>query len=489
MLLLLLLTFLAGVGTIQGCVCPDGDNSALGKFESARFVVVNKITSVNKPATTITSITTIVEKVYKGNLKAGDEMIFGQGENADCLVNFREEYVGAKFLFYLKPSDKKSKLWYADSCWRSEPLPGHQTNQIMDAADDLLYLDKMNAVHGKTRISGTVISYQWTIADGGADFKAVAGRKVQIVANGKSYETVTNEAGVYEIYDLPVGTYSIRPEGKQGWEIDVKSVFGARTSGRNEDDGSAQVQLKAGRHAYADFIFKVDNRLSGKVLDGSGRPLPRVCLRLLPTQPNVSRYFKGDDCADAAGRFEFEEIPFASYVIVINDDDKISSREPFRRFYYPDVTEREKAQIITIVEGVTEYLLDVHVPAVKEVLTVTGKVLSADGKPVVSAPVVFTSGTTDPTIDGSASAITDESGNFSLNVLKGLPGDLFASVRLDPQEFRKCPALLRVRGEMSLDRRTESIRVEADRQLEGVDLRFPFPSCNGEKIRSQRRVD
>lgn len=50
-------------------------------------------------------------------------------------------------------------------------------------------------------------------------------------------------------------------------------------------------------------------------------------------------------------------------------------------------------------------------------------------------------------------------------------------------------ALLRVRGERSLDRRTESIRVEADGRLDGVDLRFPFPSCNGEKIRSQRRVD
>ena len=487
-LLLVLFTFLAAGQTVLACVCPGGDNSTLGKFESARFVVVNKIISVNKQ-TAVQTVTTIVEKVYKGDLKAGDEMIFGQVENADCWMEFQEGDVGAKFLFYLKPSRKKSKYWYADSCGGSKPLPNQQTSRIADAADDLLYLDKMNEVHGKTRISGTVISYQWTIADGGADFKPAAGRKVQIVANGKTYETVTNEDGVYEIYDLPVGTYSIRPEGKQGWAIDVRSPFGALTSGRNEDDGSAQVQLKAGRHAYSDFVFKVDNRLSGKVLDGSGRPLPRVCLRLLPTQPNVSKYFKRDDCTDAGGRFEFQEIPFASYVIVINHDDKISSRQPFRRFYYPDVTDREKAQVITIGEGVTEYRLDVHAPAVKEVVTVSGQVLSADGKPVVFAGVVFSSDKTDPTIDGSASAMTDESGNFSLSVLKGLRGELFASLILDPKEFKKCPALLRVRGEISLDRRTESIRVEADRLLEGVDLRFPFPSCNREKIRSQIRVD
>jgi hypothetical protein len=486
LLLLVLITFLAAGQTVQACVCPDGDDSTLGRFESARFVVVNKVVSVNKQPGTIT---TIVEKVYKGDLKAGDEMIFRQGENADCLVTFQDEDVGAKFLFYLKPSEKKPKLWSADSCGQSKPLPNYQTNHIENAAADLLYLDKMNEVHGKTRISGTVISYQWTIADGGADFKPVAGRKVHIVANGKSYETVTNEHGVYEIYDLPVGTYAIRPEGKQGWEIDVNSAFGALTSGRNEDDGSAEVQLKASRHAYSDFVFKVDNRLSGKVLDGSGRPLAQVCLRLLPTQPNVSKYFKRDDCTDPGGRFKFEEIPFANYVIVINDDDRISSRQPFRRFYYPDVSAREKAQIIAIVEGVTEYPFDIHVPAVKDVFTVTGKVLSADDKPVVFARVVFTSDRTDPAIDGSAFAMTDESGNFSLNVLKGSPGELLAYVTLDPKEFEKCPTHLRVRGEISLDRRTGSVRVEANRALEGVDLRFPFPSCNREKIRSQIKID
>ena len=502
-LLLVLVAFLAAEQTVQACVCPDGDDSTLGKFESARFVVVNKIISVNKQPgfqtvsggaevnqePIITSITTIVEKVYKGDLKVGDEMIFGQGDHADCLVEFEEEEVGAKFLFYLKPSEKKPKLWYANSCERSKPLPNSPTNQIVDAADDLLYLDKMNEVRDKTRISGTFISYQWTIDGGGADFKKLVGRKVQIVGNGKRYEALTNEDGVYEIYDLPAGNYAIRPEGKQGWEIDKESAFGGLTSGRTVDDGSARIPLKAGRHAMSDFVFKVDNRVRGKILDGSGKPLPSVCLCFLPTQANVSSDFDRDDCTDADGSFEIEEIPFASYVVVINDDDKISSRQPFRRFYYPDVSDREKAQVITIVEGVTEYTLDINIPAEKEVVTVTGKVLSANGTPVVFARVVYTSDKTDPAIDGSALVTTDENGNFSMNVLKGLPGGLSAIVTLDPKEFRKCPALLRVAGELNLDRRTEAIRIQADRRLDFVDLRFPFPSCNREKIHSQLRVD
>lgn len=502
-LLLPVLVTLMAVQTVEACECRDSDDSTLGRFETARFVVVNRIISVNKqpavetiyrgaevirePIEIVTSITTIVEKVYKGDLKAGDQMIFGQGKHGDCFTKFRDEDVGARFLFYLEPSERKPKLWYPGSCGRSKPLPNYSARYIENAAADLLYLDKMNEVRSKTRIAGTLISYQGDIVDGGSSFKKIAGRKVQIVGNGQSYEALTNEDGVYEIYDLPAGAYEIKPDGKQGWEIDKRSVFGGSRS--TKDDGSAQVSLKAGRHASADFFFKVDNRLSGRVFDRSGRPLPRVCLRLFPTQLNVSKYFKREDCTDANGRFEIKEIPFASYVVVINDDDKISSRQPFRRFYYPAVTDREKAQIVSIVEGVTEYPLDIHVPEMQEVVTVTGKVLSADSKPVVFAHVAFTPEQTDPRIDGRAFARTNEQGNFSLTILKGLAGELSAAVMLDGEEFKLCPAVLRVGGEISLDRTTEGIRVQAERRIDGVDLRFPFSSCNREKIRSLIKVD
>ena len=502
--LLVLVIFFVADRTVQACVCSGGDNSTLGKFESAQNVVVNKIVSLHKeprvrvvssggevrrePIMTIVSIKMIVEKVYKGNLKAGDEMIFGQGENY-CSEKFEEKEVGARFLFYLDARDEKQKLWYANSCWRSEPLPDSPTNDIQDAAHDLLYLEKMNEVSGRTRISGTLISYQWSIADGGADFKKLAGQKIQVVGNGQTYEALTNEDSVYEIYDLPVGTYDIRPEVRQGWAIDERSPFGGRSSGTNEDDGSSQVVLKPGRHAYADFILKVNNRLSGRVLNASGRPMRSVCLGLLPTQPNVSQHFKRGGCTDAGGRFEFEEIPFASYVVVINPDDKISSRQPFRKFYYPNTADREKARVITIAEGETKYPLDIRITETKEIVTISGKVLSANGKPVVSAGVSFTSDQTDETIDGSAFAWTDELGNFSLNVFKGLTGRLTGAVRLDPTEFKECPGILLVGGGTSLDRRTEAVRVQSESDVAGVELKLPFPTCRGNKIRSQIKVD
>src|ERR1044072_337729 len=153
--LLVLVTFLAAAYAVQACVCSARDDSTLGKFEKARFVVVNKIVSLQKeprvrivysgkeeirePIMTIVSIKMIVERVYKGDLKVGDEMIFTQVES-DCFVEFDEDQVGTEFLFYLNPRETKPEFWYAESCERSIPLPNYPSNYIKDAANDLLYL-------------------------------------------------------------------------------------------------------------------------------------------------------------------------------------------------------------------------------------------------------------------------------------------------------------------------------------------------------------
>jgi hypothetical protein len=88
----------------------------------------------------------------------------------------------------------------------------------------------------------------------------------------------------------------------------------------------------------------------------------------------------------------------------------------------------------------------------------------------------------EPAFDNLRPDTRFEQGNFSLNVLKGRPGELFAAVTLNPKQFKNCPARLRVSGGISLDRRTDTIQIQADRGIDGVELKLPFPSCKGEKI-------
>src|SRR5690349_12501736 len=74
-------------------------------------------------------------------------MICILGCGANCMWSFREEDIGKKFLFYLRQFPN-STHWIAMSCGRSTPLEY--------AADDLLYLNNLDKVRNKTRISGTL---------------------------------------------------------------------------------------------------------------------------------------------------------------------------------------------------------------------------------------------------------------------------------------------------------------------------------------------
>jgi hypothetical protein len=88
--------------TANACECLPRP-TVLAEFTEADEVVILRITSVEKVQGTdeaknyvhgIRSATAVIEKVFKGKLKARDEIVFGQGNGADCLCTFNEETVG-----------------------------------------------------------------------------------------------------------------------------------------------------------------------------------------------------------------------------------------------------------------------------------------------------------------------------------------------------------------------------------------------------------
>jgi hypothetical protein len=490
---LIFITLFLAAKTVGACVCNDRDYTVLGRFEAARFVIIARVLAVEKipePGTTRTRM--VIEKVYKGNLRVGQEMIFGQGEGGNCVADFDESDVGIKFLFFLKPKEKTPIVWYADRCEKSKPLPGFDTHHANDAADDLAYLEKMNKVTGKTRISGTLISYQWSLTHGGADFKKLAGTRVRLIGEEKTYETITNEDGVYEIYDLPAGRYTVEPETPKGWAIDKPAAYSGGGSGSREDTRHFQLTLEKGRHADFDLFFIVDTRIRGRVLNSLGSPMNSVCVKLIPTEGKVSEDFKRIGCT-WEGTFEIEEIPFGSYFIVVNADDKITPYQPFRRFYYPNVFEREKAQVVTFVEGDDVKAIDIYVPEMKDVVDIEGFFLTADRKPVTRARIFFKAEKTDELTDGNGFAVTDANGKFSLRLLKGLKGKLFGEVWLDENEFTECPqvvASLKTKGEAGWEeQKTDAVEIQSQANVDNVELKLPFPSCKGRKIVSRIKVD
>ena len=113
---------------------------------TARLVSIEKTKEPDSIHLGILSATMVVQKVFKGNLKQ-DAISFAQGNGIDCLWQFDEKMIGREYLLYLKSPDEASDLWY---------LGQGRSSELSDAANDLLYLNNLDKVRGKTRVSGTL---------------------------------------------------------------------------------------------------------------------------------------------------------------------------------------------------------------------------------------------------------------------------------------------------------------------------------------------
>jgi len=452
------------------------------------LVIIVRAISVEKAEDTnerhyvdgVRSATMVVERVFKGSVKVRDELVFGQGGGADCIWTFNEKSVGEEFLFYLSRPEKTStlpylpskepNLWFAFGCGRSTGLEA--------ATDDLLYLKNMAKVRGKTRISGTIGGWQ------NPDLN-VEGKKIRIIGEKKTYETKTSKDGVFEIYDLPPGKYLIEPEMPPGWKIDPYWIRYSTSVVRNDYEEAelkspkqVAIVLEPKKHAAVDIVFAIDNVIRGKVIAPDGKPMRGVCLYLWGREQVEG--FGPSDCTDENGRFKIASIPAGQYVLVANRSGKLSSREPFDTFYYPSVSDRDKAAVITIGAGENENDMNLIVPAIKETLTLQGVVRYSDGKPAVEEWVKFTVSNPDKNISGDVSEQTDSNGRFSIKVLRGLTGELAAEQWLLEGLFENCPTvdeLIKNSGRNNVTVKTNTINLGVDHNFFDLELVFPFPTC------------
>ncbi len=471
----------------EALACSCGPKSTvLDSYNGSDVVVVTRVVSVEKTENAapngmmsdgtnyvhgVKSTTMIVEKVFKGGVKAGDEMTFGQGGGADCIWTFSEADIGRRYLFYLDRF-KDSTVWVAVTCGRSRGVDY--------ANDDLLYLDNLSKVRGKTRISGT-------LTFDGANNPGVSGRDIRIVGAGKTYEVKTDENGVYELYDVPAGKYSVEPETIPGWRVGRFWLRYSPSFAGSEDDKSPRkipIVLEAKKHAGLDIHFEIDNAVRGKIFDAESKPMNGVCLNLVPADGSKGPYLA--DCTEQEGTFEIDEIPPGRYVIVVNNDGEVTSNEPFGTFYYPNVAKREEATVFQIAAGEFVEDLQIYAPVAAEIITVEGFLLYSDGKPVAGESVSFKSPkTANSKYEVDARAETDAKGRFSIKILKDARGQLYGEMYSYLGKFENCPKhdrILKQLGGTVPELKTPAVEIHAQTNIYAVELRFPFPGCKKAKI-------
>jgi hypothetical protein len=470
---------------ILACSC-GGYPSVCDAYNSADAVFVGTVTKVINAKMKSSWVTTLpngkekrdivegwkhhikVEKTYKGNPQS--EIVLAAEDNS-CSGKFE---VGAKLLLYAY-FDKEENTWGIGYCGRNSGIEGAQ--------EDLLFLDGLPNTLNRTLISGELSRYEDTPEKGFERTQTFANSKLTISSKTKTYNLTTDQNGVYQIYDLPIDTYKITPEIPNGLKIrfPIYYGFGGFLENILNESNSVMVDLKENRCVGASFLFNTNNKISGKVFDANGNPMKDVCLELVPMVKNPSSYFRVFDCTEEDGRYVLDAMPSGKYQIVANGDGKISSSEPFPPLYYPNTFDKEKAMIITMGEGDFKENYDITIPSQSEIITVQGKLLFLDGKPVVDEFVEFASDIEAKGIERKSNAKTDSQGNFSVNVLKGQKGKIFGGMYVYGQ-YKNCPTIegFSKNGKLKFDSftiATPRIEINATKNVQNIVLTFPFLSC------------
>jgi len=319
--------------------------TVLDAYEEADVVIIARVVSIEKTTEpdpmhlNIRSATMLVQRVFKGNVKVQDAISFAQGNGIDCLWLFDEKMIGHEYLLYLNLPDKASDLWY---------LGQGRSSGVNAAENDLLYLNKLEKVRGKTRVSGTLDD----------DFP-VAGRNVRIIGKNNTFRTATNEHGVYEIYGLPPGQYLIAPEMPHGWIIDTEDSIPTASERPMHSKSHKAFTLRPKKHAVIDFAFKIDNAVQGYVYDQSGRPLDHANITLRSEKGDVG---DSSDFIDKKGGFKFESVPAGRYMLIVHETKPGSGRLTRVSYYDPQKSKILTTLIINIKHGESIRGLKIIVP-------------------------------------------------------------------------------------------------------------------------------
>lgn len=444
----------AGHSAFGSCIArPPVD----GTFERTPSVVLLKLRSRDNPDGPGT-VHMSVEKVFKGNLKKGAEVVFAPDPRGSDPF---KEAIGTRYLFYLPESPGKSGMYSWDECGRS----GTEKR----AAADLLYLNKLDRVRGLSRLSGTLMRPVPLKNTSGYDMAELATHTVTITGAGEPVTLKTDKNGVYEIYDLPPGQYKVRPEPVPGYR---HSYYRATVD-------YMSVNIREKEVTELNFSFYFDNEVSGRLVDQAGRPMGGVGLGLQPAPGYLGDY------TDADGIFKIERVPPGTYVLAVNPGGQVSAITPFGTFYYPGKARREDAAEITL--GVGESLENMVVKAPEGVATaVIGGVLQfSDGQPVAGRRVRYFEAARnavreEESLSPDSSVITDKEGRFEIKILKGQKGVIFARTRVDEEAAGyRCGPQMRPGEGPDSHSNTESpeIYIDASADQAGLELRFTFPAC------------
>jgi protocatechuate 3,4-dioxygenase beta subunit len=346
------------------------------------------------------------------------EVTTGSG-GGDCGYAFRE---GAEYVVYARSEGSGSPLTVS-ICSR--------TSELSRAASDLDYARAVKSgAPLQARISGDVVFGARSLSRGPLpEPKPLSDVPIRLEREGQVTRVATGADGSFSAEGLKAGRYWVHADLQEGLYA----------------QGPPQVvDLSDDRSCgEAHFLAFADGRVSGRVVDAMGRPIPGLTIELtvaagLDETPGPERLRA---LTDGDGRYEIERIPPGRFIIAINTERNRNGALLQPRVFYPGVTALSGARGVSLKSGERVQLRDFMLPRDLTVIAVSGIVLDAAGLPAPNAQVYLKGEAGDDYILGEP-AVTDPNGRFTLATIAGRNYRLFAErsrdeasrIRIDSSE-------------------------------------------------------
>lgn len=331
-----------------------------------------------------------VRQAWKG-VEAGPLDVLTAADGAACGYDFKP---GKRYLVFAlkRPFDGR---WSVSLCSATREYDG--------SGDSAAFLASLAEPPKGGRIFGSIKSMERTFGSDSSYAEHPVETRVRLLGNGQE-RAVASAGGTFEFTGLARGAYRLIAEPPDGFT----TYGGERTIELVDERACARV----------DYSFSPAGRITGRVVDTAGHPLPpqisieanTADARGQPGGVSWPSAFPNDQ-----GGFEIGDLPPGRYIVGINLENAPPSQyRPYARTIYP--SDGSDGMTITIDRGQSFDLGDWKIPPPVPTVRVDGIVVWEDGTPATGLRVVAMDVTENPKGGFVANATTAMDGRFSIEL-------------------------------------------------------------------------